>query len=78
MLDEGSQIIADPAARNSLGHVTSAYSSQTLGEPIALALLTAGRSRIGASATISAAGRRIEAEIVEPVFYDARGERLNA
>jgi glycine cleavage system aminomethyltransferase T len=44
VLEEGAQLVADGPA---LGHVTSAYWSETLGRPIALALLSSGRARIG-------------------------------
>ena len=62
-----------------IGHVTSCYDSATLGRPIALALITSGRERMGETVTIplTMQGRVVKAEIVSPVFYDAQGERLN-
>ena len=48
VLEEGAQIVADPAApipMTMLGHVTSTYWSATLGRSIALALVAGGRAR---------------------------------
>ena len=50
VLNEGAQITATatPAAGSpALGHVTSSYRSATMGRSIALALVAAGRSRMG-------------------------------
>jgi sarcosine oxidase, subunit alpha len=44
MLEEGAQVIDHDAP---IGHVTSAYWSETLQRPIALALIANGRARIG-------------------------------
>ena len=51
VLEEGAQVTESPnppLGSSALGHVTSSYMSATLGRPIALALVAAGRSRIGA------------------------------
>ena len=81
VLEEGAQII-DGAQQSIphllLGHVTSAYWSETLGEPIALALLAAGRERIGETLFVPMPDRNIEVEVVGPAFYDPKGERLHA
>ena len=50
MLEEGAQIVADPAQprpKHMLGHVTSSYWSTACGRPIALALVEAGRAMFG-------------------------------
>lgn len=50
------------------GHVTSSYLSPNLGRSFALALVKAGRSRIGRDVFIPLEGRAARARIVEPVF----------
>jgi sarcosine oxidase subunit alpha len=62
----------------SIGYVTSSYASPTLGRPVALALVEAGRSRSDAWITIQHLGRRRRARIVAPCSFDPSGERLNA
>ncbi|MGE5511450.1 MAG: sarcosine oxidase subunit alpha family protein [Bacteroidota bacterium] len=79
-LDEGAQITeaANPAPGTpALGHVTSSYWSETLGRHIALALVKAGRRRIGERLYVPGARRAIEVEVVSPVLYDPKGARLN-
>ena len=61
LLDEGAQIVADPNAQvpvPMLGHVTSSYWSETLGRPIALALLAGGRARVRQTLYCTHAGRQ--------------------
>ncbi|APH53304.1 Sarcosine oxidase alpha subunit [Granulibacter bethesdensis] len=80
VLEEGAQIVADPAhplPMPMIGHVTSAYRSATLGRSIALAMIKGGRSRIGQTVYIPMPGRTIAAKITEFVFYDPEGVRLN-
>ena len=80
VLEEGAQIVADPhesLPMTMLGHVTSAYWSATLNRSIALAMVRHGRSRIGARLHVPMPGRTVEVEIVEPVFFDPNGERLD-
>ena len=79
---EGAQIVAEHKRRppmKMVGHVTSCYDSAALGRPVALALITGGRERMGETVTIplTMEGRAVKAEIVSPVFYDPKGERLN-
>ncbi len=79
--DEGEQIVASahaPAGSQALGHVTSSYMSPTLGRSFCLALLADGRARIGQ--TVYAAGMEgaFPAKVVEPMFYDKEGLRLDA
>jgi sarcosine oxidase, subunit alpha len=80
VLEEGAQIVptkqrAAPAA--AIGHVTSAYHSPSAGRSIALALLTSGRSRLGETLYVAMPEGDIAVEVVSPVFYDAKGGRLN-
>ena len=80
VLEEGAQIVADPKAPvpvPMLGFVTSSYHSAVLGRSIALALVKGGRARIGSRLSVPMPDRVIEVEVVEPVFYDPKGERLN-
>jgi sarcosine oxidase subunit alpha len=81
VLPEGTQLVEDagaPAPVPMCGHVTSSYFSAVLGHPIALALVTAGHSRMGETIYASLAdGSAIDVQIVSPVFYDPKGERQN-
>jgi sarcosine oxidase subunit alpha len=78
--EEGAQVTesaSPPIGSSALGHVTSSYMSATLGRPIALALVAAGRSRMGATLHVPMPGRAISVTVVSPVFYDKEGARLN-
>ena len=79
VLEEGAQLVADAAARPAamLGHVTSAYWSETLRRPIALALVSGGRSRIGQMLYVPMVDRTIAVRVTEPIFYDKEGRRLH-
>jgi sarcosine oxidase subunit alpha len=77
--DEGAQIVAEAApakGASALGWVSSSYFSPTLQRSFALALVADGRNRIGQTlfATTMAAARPVK--LVEPVFYDKEGRRL--
>jgi sarcosine oxidase subunit alpha len=49
-----------------------------LGHPIALAMLSAGRSRHGETLHVPMpGGQSIAVKVVPPVFYDAEGARLD-
>lgn len=63
-----------------IGHVTSQVFSPNLGCGIALALVADGRERIGKQliAASPLEGGSVAVEVVEPVFIDPKGERLNA
>ncbi|WP_276512993.1 glycine cleavage T C-terminal barrel domain-containing protein, partial [Burkholderia multivorans] len=72
----------DPATAEGLtpmiGHVTSSYYSPILKRSIALAVVKGGLSKMGESVAISLAnGRKINARITSPVFYDTEGVRQN-
>jgi sarcosine oxidase subunit alpha len=80
VLEEGAQVTesATPAlASRALGHVTSAYRSATLGRSIALALVSAGRSRMGAKLNVPMANGAIPVTVASPVFYDKEGAHLH-
>ena len=81
VLDEGAQIVADPAhpvPTPMIGHVTSSYMSANLGRSIALALVADGRRRMRERLSVTTPTGFAEAEIVEPVFLDPQGVRLHA
>ena len=80
VLEEGAQItaVAKPALGSAaLGHVTSSYRSPTLGRPIALALVAAGRSLVGRALFAPMPGGAISVTVAAPVFYDQDGARLH-
>ncbi|MBT9290415.1 sarcosine oxidase subunit alpha family protein [Prosthecodimorpha staleyi] len=80
VLEEGAQITqeADPAPRtHAIGHVTSAYHSAVLGRSIALAMVERGRSRLGETLHVPMPGGAIAVTVVDPVFYDKEGGRLD-
>ncbi len=81
-ISAGSILVADaqskpPVAK--LGHVTSATYSPTLARPIALALLAGGSNRKGETLIAAAPvlGQAVAVRIVDPAFFDPRGERLH-
>jgi sarcosine oxidase, subunit alpha len=79
-LEEGAQVTesaSPPIGSSALGHVTSSYMSAALGRPIALALVAAGRSRIGAKLHVPMPGGAVRVTVTTPVFYDKAGARLN-
>ena len=41
-------------------------------------MIKGGRARIGETLFVAMPDRAIEVELVEPAFYDPKGERLNA
>jgi sarcosine oxidase subunit alpha len=62
------------------GHVTTAVYSANLEKPIALAMLTNGRQRMGEALWAHAPleDRVVAVEVTQPVFIDPKGERLRA
>jgi sarcosine oxidase subunit alpha len=84
LLPEGAQLIADGTATGTaagtapvamLGHVTSSYRSAVLERTFALALIKAGRERIGEQVLAPLGDRTIAATITAPIFYDPEGAR---
>ena len=79
-VEQGTQIVADPNAPvpvPMLGHVTSAYWSETLGRPIALALLAGGRARVRQTLYAHMPAGSVAVRVTTPVFYDPHGARLD-
>jgi sarcosine oxidase subunit alpha len=60
------------------GWVTSAGRAVLTGEPIALALLRGGRQRVGEQVSVHDVGHVTHSRVVNPLFYDAPGDRMNA
>ena len=73
VLEEGAQLT--DGGTMSVGHVTSAYHSATLGRSIALALVSGGRSRIGTTLRVPLPGVILDVTVAAPAFYDRDGER---
>ncbi len=62
-------------ARPVLGHVTSAYHSAALGRTFALALVAAGRQRIGTVVSAHTEAGAVPVRVVAPVLVDPEGAR---
>jgi sarcosine oxidase subunit alpha len=84
VLEEGSQVMPAPGRRaprlpspRPIGHVTSSYHSPTLDRSIALALIAAGRARIGQTLSVPTAVGDMPVTVTSAVFYDPQGARLN-
>jgi sarcosine oxidase subunit alpha len=79
VLAEGSQIVEGSTLPEPpvpmLGHVTSSYRSAELDRSFALALVKAGRTRIGQTVHVPVAGELVPVEITEPVLVDPEGAR---
>jgi sarcosine oxidase, subunit alpha len=77
VLQDGAQVVTGTGVRGrALGHVTSAYRSETLRRSIALALVAGGRARLGETMFVPLGGRAVPVSVVDPVFYDREGSRL--
>ncbi len=79
VLPDGAPAVETVKDRNMkmIGHVTSSYWSPTLKRSIAMALIKDGSNRMGEKITFPLSGKIVEAEIVDPVFYDKEGARQN-
>jgi sarcosine oxidase subunit alpha len=80
VLEEGAQLTASSGQKppfRPLGHVTSSYHSAVLGRSIALAMVVGGRARQGQTLYVSMPDGDIPVQVVTPVFYDPKGERLH-
>ena len=78
-LEEGAQIVFDPKQpipMTMVGHVTSSYHSDAVGQPIALALVEGGHNRMGETVYIPMPDRTIAAKITGTVFVDPENTRL--
>ncbi len=81
VLEEGAQIVADPAQTvpmTMLGHVTSSYWSEAMGRSIALAVVAGGRAREGETLHIPMPDKTLTARVTGTVFYDPENTRLSA
>jgi sarcosine oxidase subunit alpha len=82
VLQEGAQIVADPAQpkpMTMLGHVTSSYWSDALGRSIAMAVVADGRARDGETLHIPMPDGTITAKVVKStVFLDPENARISA
>jgi len=80
-LDDGAQIVGESAptiGSPALGHVTSTYRSANLGRTFAMALVMGGRARIGTTLYATTMEGTVPVQVVEPIFYDKEGKRLDA
>jgi sarcosine oxidase, subunit alpha len=71
--------VKDKPPMKMIGQVTSSYMSPTLGRSIAMALIENGRARLGELISFPLEGGKVvKAQIVDHVFYDKDGGRINA
>jgi sarcosine oxidase subunit alpha len=80
VLEEGAQIVADPAQAvpmTMIGHVTSSYHSAALGRSIALAVVANGRARMGETLYVPMPGVAHAVRVTGMVFFDPEGNRVN-
>ncbi|MEO2038246.1 MAG: DUF4167 domain-containing protein, partial [Martelella sp.] len=80
VLEEGAHVVADPNAAKPvpmLGHVTSAYWSEALQSGIAMAVVKNGHALKGQTLYVPMPERTIAVEVVDTVFYDPEGARIN-
>jgi sarcosine oxidase subunit alpha len=80
VLEEGAQVAAlrgQSPPMKLLGHVTSSYASSVLGYPVALALVSGGRARLGETLYVPMPETDLEVEVTAPVFYDPSGARIH-
>ncbi len=82
VLPEGTQLVAPgtvidegPVPVPMLGHVTSSYHSTALERPFGLALVAAGRDRIGERLLAPVGDDLIEVEVASHVLYDPEGTK---
>jgi sarcosine oxidase subunit alpha len=81
VLVEGAQLVVDANAQvpmAMIGHVTSSYFSASLGHSIALAMVSAGRTRLGGTLYVPMPNGPVKVQVTQPVFYDPQGARLDA
>ena len=81
VLNEGAQITQAamaPPGTQTLGWVTSAYGGTTVGHSIALAMVADGRARRGETLHVQLDRGAMPVRVVDPVFLDPEGVRLDA
>jgi sarcosine oxidase, subunit alpha len=72
------RVVKDKPPMEMIGQVTSSYMSPTLGRSIAMALIENGRARMGETLSFPLEGGKVvKATIVDQVFYDKDGGRMN-
>jgi sarcosine oxidase, subunit alpha len=77
LLAVGAHIADRPPPADAQGHVTSSCFSPALREPVALAMLRGGHSRLGERLRVYHLGKSSEAIVVPTPFFDPKGERLH-
>jgi sarcosine oxidase subunit alpha len=80
VLPEGAQLVAvlkDAPPMDMIGHVTSSYYSANLKRSIALAVVMDGRERMGETIHAPLEDKTIKCQIVDPVFFDKEGSRID-
>ena len=82
VIPEGAYAVAEGVnangQRNVQGRITSTYFSPTLGKGIAMGLVRHGPDRMGEVIEFPVDnGRVVKARIVDQVFYDKEGAKLN-
>jgi sarcosine oxidase subunit alpha len=79
LLPEGSQVVEHDRLPEPpvpmVGHVTSSYRSAALDRTFALALVRAGRERIGQTLHVPVGDALVPVEVTEPVLVDPEGAR---
>jgi sarcosine oxidase subunit alpha len=74
----GSHLRLNDSNNTTDGWITSAGTTVLTGDPIALAMLRGGRSRIGTEVDVYDLGARtMRARVVSPPFFDSSGDRMN-
>jgi sarcosine oxidase subunit alpha len=76
-LPVGAHVCAQRPPAAAEGYITSSCYSPILGHPVALAMLTRGRQRLGEHITVWHMGTHVEAEVVATPFFDKEGNRLH-
>jgi sarcosine oxidase subunit alpha len=75
----GSHLRAGDSSHSTDGWITSAGTTVLTKEHIALAMMRGGRAKVGAEVDLHDAGKVVgRARVVNPPFFDAAGERMNA
>lgn len=77
-LDVGAHLVPGDGPRRSLGFVTSAGPGVGAEGPVALALVEAGRARMGEELGVFHNGALRRARVAAPCAFDPQGERLDA